>query len=140
MALLKRPINVFLIYAHIDNRIVHNLYAHMSKAGVKVWLDAEKLVPGQDWKGEIHKAILRSDAVIVCLSRQFNKRKGYRHKELKIALEKANLLTDDIFIIPVRLEECDMPKSLRCLHRADLFEAGGYKKLMRTLQELRVSV
>jgi len=140
MVLLKRPIKVFLIYAHSDNEIVHYLYARMSKAGIKVWLDAEKLVPGQDWKCEIRKAILQSDAVIVCLSRQFNKRKGYRHKELKIALEKANLLTDDIFIIPVRLEECDMPRSLRCLHRADLFEANGCKKLMRTLRGLRVSV
>ena len=73
--------------------------------------------------------------VIVCLSREFNKQHGYRYEELKIALEKANLLdTGDVFIIPVRLEKCDMPESLRHLHRVDLFEATGYKKLIRALQ------
>ena len=131
----RRPIRAFLIYAHYDKEIVHGLYNRMIKDGIDVWLDAENLLPGENWKMEIGRAILNSDAVIVCLSRQFNKRKGYRHKELKIALEKATLLPEDeIFVIPVRLEECDMPESLLHLHRVDLFEVGGYKKMMRVLR------
>ncbi len=64
------------------------------------------------------------------------KQKGFRHEELKIALEKANLIFDDnVFIIPVRLEECNMPDSLLHLHRVDLFETGGYKKLIYTLRK-----
>ena len=55
---------------------------------------------------------------------------------MKIALEKENLLSDDeVFIIPVRLEKCEMPESLQHLHRVDLFEPGGYKKLLRALRE-----
>jgi hypothetical protein len=74
--------------------------------------------------------------IIVCLSRGFEKQQGYRHEELKLALEKANFLPDDeIFIIPVRLEECDMPEALRRLHRVDLFKTGGYKKLLQALRE-----
>jgi len=96
----------------------------------------EKLQPGQDWQREIRKAILKSDVVIVCLSQNFNQQQGYRHEELKVALEKAKLLIDnEIFIIPARLEKCDMPESLRHLHRVDLFETGGYKKLIRALRE-----
>ena len=91
--------------------------------------------PGQNWEHEIRKAILKSDVVIACLSKGFNKQKGFRHEELKIALEKANLIPEDeTFIIPVRLEICDMPESLRHLHRVDLFERGGYKRLIRALQ------
>jgi hypothetical protein len=41
---------------------------------------------------------------------------------------------NDIFIIPVRLEECDMPDSLRRLHRVDLFKAGGYGRLIDALR------
>lgn len=93
--------------------------------------------PGQDWQNEIRKALLKSDAVIVCLSRGFDQQQGYRHEELKIALAKAKLLTDDdIFIIPVRLEKCDMPEALRHLHRVDLFETGGYKKLIHAMKQL----
>ena len=55
---------------------------------------------------------------------------------MKIALEKAKFLEEEkVFIIPVRLEECKMPATLSHLHRVDLFEPGGYKKLVRALQE-----
>ena len=129
-----QPNNVFLVHAHSDKAAVHKLYSRLIKDGVRAWLDAENLQPGQDWQREIRKAILKSDVVIVCLSRGFDQQPGYRHEELKIALEKAKLLTEnEIFIIPVRLEKCDMPAALRHLHRVDLFETGGYQKLLRVL-------
>lgn len=132
----KRPLGVFLCHAHHDRQIVHKLYERLVRDGVHVWLDVERLQPGQDWEREIRKAILKSNMVIVCLSRGFNKRRGYRHEELKIASEKAKLLSSgEVFIIPVRLEKCDMPESLQHLQRVDLFEAGGYKKLIQALQE-----
>ena len=134
--LKNKPDNVFLCYSHTDRDTVHTLYSRLKKDGVDVWLDSEKLLPGQDWEHEIRAAILRSQAVIVCLSKCFNKQMGYRHEELKIALEKAALFPDgEIFIIPARLEDCDTPDSLRHLHRVDLFEANGYKKLMQALRK-----
>jgi len=129
--------NIFLIHAHNDRDTVRKLYQRMVNDGVKAWLDVERLQPGQDWKNEIRDAILKCDAVIVCLSQGFDKQQGYRHEELKLALEKANFIPDDeIFIIPLRLEKCNMPASLQHLHRVDLFKPGGYKKLIQTLREL----
>jgi hypothetical protein len=127
--------NIFLVHAHSDREIVHKLYTRLIKDGVNVWLDAEKLQPGQDWQNEIRKAILKSDIVLVCLSQHFNQQQGFRHEELKIALEKAKWIVDEVFIIPVRLEKCDMPESLCHLHRVDLFETGGYKKLILALHQ-----
>ena len=128
-------VHVFLIHAHSDKTAVHKLHQRLTRDGVDAWLDAANLHPGQDWQSEIRRAILRSDVVIVCLSRAFNQHKGFRHEELRLALEKANLLVDGIFIIPVRLEACDMPETLRHLHRVDLFDAGGYKKLLLALRD-----
>ena len=126
--------NIFLIHAHTDKETVRRLYQRLVSDGLNVWLDAERLQPGQDWQNEIRDALLKCDVVIVCLSRNFDKQHGYRHEELKLALEKANFLPDDeIFIIPVRLEKCDIPESLKHLHRVDLFKAGGYKKLVNAL-------
>ena len=137
MSETKRILKVFLCYAHSDKETVHNLYTRIMEAGIHAWLDSKDLQPGQNWEHEIRKAILKSDVAIVCLSREFNKQKGYRHEELKIALEKEKLLEDgDVFIIPVRLEKCEMPASLRHLHRVDLFQSGGYKKLIRALWKL----
>lgn len=127
---------IFLLYAHNDKEAVRKLHQRMVRDGIHAWLDAQDLQPGQDWQHEIRRAILNSDRVLVCLSRGFDKQPGYRHEELKIALEKAKLLDDGgIFIIPVRLERCGMPNSLRHLQRVDLFEAGGYKKLLRALKQ-----
>ena len=133
---LTHTANIFLIHAHSDRETVHKLYTRLIKDGIHAWLDVERLQPGQDWQNEIRNAILKSQVIIVCLSRGFEKQQGYRHEELKLALEKANFLPgDEIFIIPVRLEECDMPEPLRRLQRVDLFKAGGYKKLIQALQE-----
>lgn len=128
--------NIFLIHAHSDRETVLKLYQRLVKDGLNAWLDVERLQPGQDWQSEIRNAILKCDIVLVCLSRGFDSQQGYRHEELKLALEKANFLPDDeVFIIPVRLEECDMPASLCHLHRVDLFKPRGYKKLIVALRE-----
>lgn len=128
--------NIFLIHAHSDREIVRKLYQRLSRDRLNVWLDAERLQPGQDWQKEIRKALLKCDVVIVCLTRNFDKQHGYRHEELKLALEKAEFLPgDEVFIIPARLEECEVPEPLRHLHRVDLFKAGGYRKLIMALHE-----
>lgn len=130
-----QQVNIFLIYAHCDKEIVRKFHQRLTRDGIHAWLDAQDLQPGQDWQHEIRKAILSSDLVLVCLTRAFDKQPGYRHEELKIALERARLLEDgEIFIIPVRLEDCGMPDSLSHLHRVDLFETGGYRKLIRALK------
>ena len=128
--------NIFLIHAHSDRETVRRLYLRLVSDRLNVWFDAERLQPGQDWQNEIRDALLKCDVVLVCLSHNFDKQQGYRHEELKLALEKANFLPDDeVFIVPVRLEKCDMPESLRHLHRVDLFKAGGYKKLVDSLKD-----
>jgi hypothetical protein len=140
MTTTTQQTKVFLIHAHSDREAVHKLYHRLVRDGIPAWLDSEDLQPGQNWQHEIRKAILKSAIVIVCLSRGFDRQKGYRHEELKIALEKAKLLPDDeVFIIPARLEKCEMPDSLRRLHRVDLFEPGGYGKLTRVLRKFTIS-
>ena len=131
-----QQVKVFLIYAHSDKETVRKLHQRMVRDGIEAWLDARNLQPGQDWQQEIRRAILKSERVVVCLTRAFSKQPGYRHEELKLALEKARLLDEgSIFIIPVRLERCSLPDSLRHLQRVDLFETGGYKKLIGALQD-----
>jgi hypothetical protein len=114
---------------------VRALYNYLLRCGIEAWLDDEELEAGEDWEYEIRRAIRRSDVVIVCLSRQFISQRGYRQKELRIALDEASLLPEgEIFIIPVRLEECEMPESLRRWQRVDLFKTGGYGRLRRALR------
>lgn len=138
----KRPLKVFLCHAHADAKSVHVYYDRLMHDGLDVWLDKAKLIPGQDWEHEIRKAVRENDIVIVCLSKQFNQ-KGFRQKELKIILEEAKLHPKgEIFIIPARLEECDVLEDLGHLQWVDLFEKedehgykyDGYESLLSALR------
>jgi len=127
---------IFLTYAHRDKKAVLKLHDWLIRNRIKVWLDEQELLPGQNWQYEIRQAILRSDIVMVCLSRQFNKQGGFRHEELKIVLEKAGSIPEgEIFLIPVRLEECRVLEPLSRWQYVDLFEADGYKRLLVTLRK-----
>jgi hypothetical protein len=129
----KRPLKVFLCHAHADRDAVKALYTRLTADGADAWLDREKLLPGQDWELEIRKAVREADVVMVCHSKQFNQA-GFRQKEVRLALDVAMEKPQGaIFIIPLHFEECDTLESLRHLHRVDLFEDGGYKKLKQSL-------
>ena len=130
----KRPLKVFLCHAHADRDAVRTLYDRLTVDGVDAWLDKEKLLPGQDWELEIRKAVREADVVVVCLSKHFNQA-GYRQKEVRIALEEAEMQPEgEIFIIPARLEECDTLESLRKWQWVNLFEDDGYDMLIRALR------
>jgi hypothetical protein len=133
---LSKQLQIFLLHARQDEKPVRRLYRRLLKEGADVWLDQEKLLPGQDWAFEIYKAIQTSDVVLTCLSEQFNQQGGFRHEELRIALEKAASLPDGrVFLIPLRLEPCELPELLRRWQCVDLFEADGYKRLIRVLKD-----
>src|SRR5688572_23305948 len=135
----KRPLKVFLCHASADKPKVRELYRTLKRRGVQPWLDAENLIPGQNWEVEIPKALLSSDAIIICLSPNSIDKEGYVQKEITFALDKALEMPEGrIFLIPARLEECDLPYKLRQYQAVNLFEADGYTKLMKALK-LRAS-
>ena len=137
---LSRQLRVFLLHARQDAKKVRRLYRRLIKEGADVWLDKKKLLPGQDWAQEIHKAIYSSDVILACLSEQFNRQGGFRHEELRIALEKAASLPAGVtFLIPVRLDKCDLPDSLHRWQCVDLFKADGFEQLIRVLRQWTIT-
>lgn len=130
----KRSLRVFLCHASADKPSVRILFRRLVADGVDAWLDQAKLLPGQNWKIEIPKAVTDSDIVIVCLSKNSITKEGYVQKEIKAALDAADEKPEGtIFIIPVRLEDCDVPDRLSIYQWVDLFAKGGYNKLIRAL-------
>lgn len=114
---------------------MRQLYEQLRDDGFSPWLDKENLLPGQDWEFEILKAVRESDAVLVCLSRSAASKEGFIQKELRFALDKADEKPEGtIFIVPVRLEECDVPTRLARWHYVDLFSDRGYAKLTAALK------
>jgi formylglycine-generating enzyme required for sulfatase activity len=129
------PLRIFLCHSSGDKPEVRNLYQRLSSDGFDPWLDEEDLLPGQQWKVEIPKAVQTSDVVIVCLSHKAINKSGYVQKEIKFALDKAEEQPEDtIFLIPLKLEECDVPERLQRWQWVNLFEEKGYERLMSSLR------
>jgi len=131
----KSPLRIFLCHSSGDKPEVRNLYKRLSSDGFDPWLDEEDLLPGQEWKVEIPKAVKTSDVVIVCLSHKAINKSGYVQREIKFALDKAEEQPEGtIFLIPLKLEECDVPERLQRWQWVNLFEEKGYERLMGSLR------
>lgn len=86
---MTRSLNAFLCHASGDKPAVREMYTRLTFEGVDAWLDKEKLLPGQDWRVEIPRAVQEADVIIVFLSKKSISKEGYIQKEIKFALDIA---------------------------------------------------
>lgn len=135
----SRHLRVFLCHSSGDKPTVRELYRRLDAEGwIDAWLDEEKLYPGHDWNYEIELAVEAADVIIVCLTKNSVTKEGYVQRELKIVLDQADYKPEGtLFIIPVRLEECEPPQRLRRWQYADYFPQ---KDRDRAYQRLLVSL
>lgn len=136
-----RKLHVFLCHSSQDKPIVRELYQRLlAEEWIDPWLDEEKLLPGQDWDMEIEKAVEAADVVVVCVSSRSVTKEGYIQREIKFALDIALEKPEGtIFIIPLRLDDCDVPRRLRSWQYVDYFPIDKRKvSYQRLLQSLKV--
>lgn len=130
----RESLQVFLCHGSEDKATVRGLYQRLRDDGFSPWLDEEDLIPGQDWELEIKKAVRAADVVVVCLSASSASRKGFAQKEIRIALDEADKQPEgDLYIIPLRLEELELPDRLQRWHWVNFFDKDGYEKLIKAL-------
>jgi hypothetical protein len=118
-----KRLRVFLAYAAEDAAKIDRLYDALAARGFDPWMDRRKLLPGQNWPRAIERAIRNSDFFVPCFSTLSGEKRGRFHAELRYALDCAlNQPLDGIYIVPVRLEECPVPRRiLEQLQYVDLF-------------------
>ncbi|MGK7892290.1 MAG: SUMF1/EgtB/PvdO family nonheme iron enzyme [Xenococcus sp. (in: cyanobacteria)] len=138
----KSDIQIFLAHAHEDKEVVFELYDRLKKAGYRPWLDKRDLIPGQNWRSEISRVIRESQLFIACLSKRSIAKQGFVQKEFRMALNQAaELPSKSIYIIPLRLDECEIPDlrqeeyglNLRDIQWLDYWEYDGFAKLEKAI-------
>ncbi len=140
---MDRKLRVFLCHGSQDKPVVRELYQRLLAEGwIDPWLDEEKLLPGQDWDMEIEEAVEAADAVIVCLSNNSTTKEGYVQKELRKVLDVSDEKPEGtIFVIPVRLDDIQIPRRLRMWQYVDLFpETQKTASHLRLISSLRKRV
>lgn len=129
---------IFLSYSHVDEVRVRRLYNDLIHAGFKPWMDSMDILPGSRWEFSLREAIRRADFLLICISKNSVNKRGYLQRELKYALDLyEERLESETYLIPVRLEECEVPDSLRVFQWVDVYQEDG---LLRLTSALRVGI
>ncbi|MCP4110716.1 MAG: TIR domain-containing protein [Desulfobacteraceae bacterium] len=130
-------LRVFISYDSKDEAFAKKIYDDLNKAGVIPWMTYENLLPGQNWKMEVRRAIRESEFIVVLLSPNSISKRSSVQKELDLSLKiLSEFPSNEIFLIPVRLEECYPDhKELQEIHAIDLFPSyeDGLSKILRVL-------
>lgn len=132
----RKALKVFLCHSSTDKTEVRALYQRLlDEDYIEAWFDEEVLLPGQNWEYEIRKAVRTSDVVIVCLSKSSVTRRGYVQREISFALDVAQDLPEgEIFIVPLRINECIVPDRLSGWHWVDYYSSLGHDRLLKALK------
>lgn len=135
-----KQLRVFLCHSSHDKAVVNEVYKLLNAEGwIDPWLDSKKLIPGVDWNMEIEKAVEASHIVLVFLTNNSVNKEGYIQRELRLVLDVAlNMAEGTVFVIPLRLEDCELPRRLRSWQWLDYFPAEArpeaYERLLTSLK------
>ncbi len=130
----EKKMLVFISHASEDKTKARSLCKRLREDGFDPWLDKERILPGQDWDLEIEKALRGSDAILLCFSKVSAAKEGYVQKEYKRAMSyQAEKPEGTIFVIPVRLDDCEMPFFIQELQWVDY--PDGYQSLVQALNQ-----
>ena len=119
MSNLQLP-NFFISYARKDERIVRQLIKLVTISGGFIFFDQDDIQPGMDWREALAEALVNSDSIIVFWSQNANNSDWVRREwEYGIEIGKR--------VIPVQIDNTDLPKELSRLQAIDL-------RVMQTIQ------
>jgi hypothetical protein len=142
---MAKAVQVFLAHASEDKQHVRQLYKKLQAKGFKPWLDELDILPGQKWQTAIPQAIRESDVFLGCLSKTSVAKQGYVQKEFRLALASyAERPPDKIFFIPVKLDDCQIPRlqlpevgiDIADFQWVELSREEGFERLVRAIESV----
>jgi hypothetical protein len=108
---------VFISYSHADRQFVDWLSDELARSDVDVWIDKQNIKVGDSIIGKIAEGISAADFLIVVLSQASVQSRWVREE-----LDAATMRTIEdrhAFVLPVLIEECEIPSLLQHRKYAD---------------------
>lgn len=130
-----REFSIFVSHSSGDQHLAEKVANAIRAVDFPVWYSDWEIGPGDSVLPKINAALERHDTLIILLSPRSLASKWVQ-KELNSSLV-AQLNGEDILIIPVIVEKCDVPPTLAELHYVDMtvdFQAG-ILRILTTLRE-----
>ena len=109
---------IFISYSRRDADAAQSLATLCAMTGAETWLDRWKLRPGDQWAERLDEAIHRSNIILVLVSRAEKSDSSLRSRELSAICER-KWAQGDVRVIPIRLDQCELPAFLSDLPALD---------------------
>ena len=118
---------IFISYSRKDSDFVTKFTKNLRDAGANLWLD-KQIKPGGHWDASIESALESCQDILLILSKNSVDSNNVMD-EVSYALEEKKR------VIPIKIEECDVPFRLRRIQHIDyhLDEAKGMEILLNAL-------
>jgi hypothetical protein len=129
---------VFVCYSSADKRFVDHLALQLRSHGVEVWYDDWEIKVGDSIVEKVFDGLSKSDALIVVLSAESVKSRWVTEELNTAAIRRID--DNDILLLPVLREDCDIPTVLRQLRYADFRDdtEDALMELLDAIQPLRL--
>lgn len=136
----------FVSYSRVDAARVQPLARELTSFGLDTWVDEAALTGGEMWRDRIASTIGSARGVIAMFSQQSVSRL-WSEQAAEILAARDIRMVRPLAVIPVRLEECQVPdmpigpgtKTLHDLHFVDVFSnaPSAIAPLVRALHAVR---
>ncbi len=126
---------VFLSHSSLDKSIVISVALDLKEKGINTWLDAFDILPGESIVKKISEGLEECEYVLLFLSKNSVKSNWVTKEWETILWDEID--TNRIKIIPIKLEDCDIPKILQTKKYIDFSNdySSGLSELIRTIKE-----
>lgn len=122
---------VFLSYNHADRDVARGLGAHLKLAGADVWIDDWEIRAGDSIPGKVSEGLTMYDTFVLVWSSHAS-RSPWVGTELDTAIQRRSTEAS-VRIIPVRLDQTDLPPLLRPLKRLDYPVPHAIEEVVREI-------
>jgi hypothetical protein len=123
--------SLFISYSHSDKPFVQKLVADLRVSGASVWIDEAELRVGDSLISRISSAIDKIDYVAAVLS-PHSVASRWVQEELQQALD-LQLQGKKISVLPILINDCQIPGFLRTRLYADFRNKDGYEVALEKL-------
>lgn len=119
---------VFLSHSSLDKSIVISIAMDLNKRGISTWLDTFDILPGESIVSKINEGIKNCDYLLLFLSTNSVNSKWVQKEWETLLWDEIN--DDKIKIIPIKLDDVEIPKILQTKKYIDLsknYNAGLFE-------------
>lgn len=132
---MKREPQVFLSYARPDSAMVQKIARGLEQAGIGVWFDI-MIKPGSEWMRDIERELSNANFVAFFIS-QNSVESAWVGTEVRVALHRQLSGEGGAVILPILLEDADVPPLLRQFQWIDMRDGdveSGTRKIVEAVR------